>query len=207
MYLKELKAGGLSLYIDNDYTPAEPTMMDITVTNFPEAKVAEHYALHAWGGEAAAANYVATLNGTTLTASIPNDCTGFLVASYNGAFDWDSLVYKSGDFVIQSGVTTYALPDLDAKITLSITGVPSQYQSNDLYVYYWDSATASTFIKGSVSGSSLSAEVPADIGGFLVVVMQTGKTPGWSGTDGFVGQSNDYPYSAGTTSYAWVALK
>lgn len=188
-------------------TPVET--VTYTITNYPAGKTAEHYAIHAWGGSAGdGQRYEGTLNGSTLTVKAPENITGFLVVAYNGTFDWDNLVYKSSDVTVTPGTTEYALPDPASDITLTITGIPSQYQSGyDLYVYFWGSTESSKFVKATVSGSSMTADVPADITGFLVVIMQQGKTPGWSGTDGFVKQSENYPYQSGTLSYTWAALK
>ena len=182
--------------------------MTLTITNYPADKEAEHYVVHAWGGIDAAKNYEATLVGTTLTVSVPQDITGFLVAAYDGAFDWDNLVYKSPDFTITEGVTEYALPDIGDQMTLTITGIPNQYQSADydLYVYYWGSAEGNDFVPATVTGDFMTADVPQDITGFLVVIMAHGYTPAWSGT-GFVAQSVNYPYSAGTVNYTWANLK
>ena len=205
----------LDIYLNKDgaayvFPQVEPgETMTLTVTNFPSDKTAEHYAIHAWGGAAAAQNYDATLVGTTLTAEVPNDITGFLVASYNGTFDWNSLVYKSADFTVVEGQTEYALPDPAADITLKIISIAAPYTaaSYDLYIYFWGSTEPTAFVKGEVTEDYMEADVPNDITGFLVLVMLHDYTPGWAGTTGFVGQSNDYPYQVGTTSYSWIGLK
>ena len=198
-------AGYYDFYVDLEEGIWVVAYTTLTITNFPSSKTAEHYGVHAWGGADDAATYEGTLSGTTITATIPNDATGFLVASWNGEFNWDTLVYKSSDISLVSGQTEYALPDLAERVTYTVNNIPSEYTTgHDLYFHVWGGSDGSQSIKGTLSGTTLTADLPNDITGFLVLVVKEGAGVVWDG-DNFVGQTNDL--TPGTTTINWPGLK
>lgn len=184
----------------------EATTMNLTITAFPADKVAEHYAVHAWGGAAAAQNYEAELQGTTLTATVPADITGFLVTSFNGEFNWDSLVFKSGDFTVVPGQTEYEIPDPSAKLSITVTDLNENYANTefDVYAYAWGGASTQDFLPVTRDGTSASFEVASTATGCLLLRVAKDATPSW---DAKLDQTNDINLVAGTTSYTFPGVK
>ena len=141
-----------------------------------------------------------------LTEETGSDSTGFLVASWNGEFNWDTLVFKSADFTFTAGTTSYALPEQAQGVTITVTGLNSDYANTeyDVYAYFWGSTTASEFRAVTRDGTSCTVELPSDATGALLLRMAKGVTPSWNGK---LDQTNDINLVAGTTSYAFPGVK
>lgn len=89
-------------------------------------------------------------------------------------------------------------------VNITVTGVPTEYQTgHDLYIYFWGSSQIdSMFLPATLSGSSITAYVPNDATGCLVLIMAAGVAPSW---DAKVAQTSDITLQSGVTSYAWPA--
>ena len=186
--------------------PVDPTKLNLKITGYPADKTAEHYAVHAWGGADTAQNYEATLSETTLTATVPADVTGFLVAAYNGEFNWDNLVFKSADIAIVSGQTEYAIPDPSSKISITVTELNADYANTDydVYAYAWGGASTSDFLTVTRDGTSATFEVAASATGCLLLRMAKDNAPSWEGK---LDQTQDINIESGTTSYPFPGVK
>lgn len=182
-------------------TPIDPvTDVAITLTGYPEGKTAEHYVVHAWGGTAGEGyDYAATLSGTTLSATVPSDITGFLVAAYNGEFDWDTLVFKSSDITFVSGTTEYVIPVPTAEtMTLTITDYPADKHAEHYIVHAWGGDSDPTNSVATLEGSTLTADILVDRVGFLVAAYN-GEIFDW---DDLVYQSANIEIVANQTTYS-----
>ena len=202
---------GIYIYVDHEDSTT------YTVNGLPDTWTETGHDYLAWAWDENLDNYAGrydvTVAGGVATVEIPARCTGFLLLQIqDGKKDqwsntaWDTFKEdQSRDFKgdeLQNTTLDYEI-ELET-IAIVVNGIPNIYLGDrDIYFYYWNSAKPSEFVAATVDGTSATANLPVDIGGFLAVVMEDGKAPGWSGTDGFVMQTSNFPYVSGTLVYTW----